>query len=315
MDINATTITHDLMTTLGGTISRRQLVCAALGGTATAMLSGCGLKTMSDATMDNASADEDGASVEGAVLVVAASSEPYGIILDEFAIPYLAEMGMSLEVRDFDDTTLANDATVSGEVDASYLQNKATLNRYNTEKGASLVAAAPIHYAPFGVYSNRFDTLREIKQGATIALPNDLSGQGHALQVLAQEGVITLKDPIALAARTPDVVENPFAVVFKPMPAADLPRALETADYVVIPPEVALDAGMHPADAVVIEANYNIAAQWYGGSVVTLAANTSEARIRALVQALQSEEFAVFLQKRYDQDLIPIATVTTTKTL
>lgn len=62
----------------------------------------------------------------------------------------LAEKGYDLDIVVYDDYVLPNKALADGDLDANYFQHTPYLNSYNASNGTDLVAAAKIHYEPFG---------------------------------------------------------------------------------------------------------------------------------------------------------------------
>ena len=96
---------------------------------------------------------------------VGATPAPHAEIL-EVAKKILAEQDIDLEIVQFNDYIIPNTATESGELDANYFQHVLYLNEFNAEKGTHLVAVAPIHYEPFGIYAGKCDSLDKLEDGA-----------------------------------------------------------------------------------------------------------------------------------------------------
>ena len=69
--------------------------------------------------------------------------------------------------------------------------------------------AGGIHYEPFGIYPGKKETLDDLEDGDTIAVPNDTTNEARALLLLQDNGVITLKDGAGLEATVKDIEENP----------------------------------------------------------------------------------------------------------
>ncbi len=53
-----------------------------------------------------------------------------------------------------------------------------------------------MHYEPFGIYAGKTASIEELKDGASIAIPNDGSNETRALLLLQDAGLIKLKDGI-----------------------------------------------------------------------------------------------------------------------
>ena len=134
-------------------------------------------------------------------------------------------------------------STESGEVDANYFQHGPYLEDFNEKNNTHLVSVAAIHYEPFGLYPGKTKSLNDLADGAKIAVPNDATNEARALQLLAAQGIITLKEDAGLAATKNDVVDNPHNIELVEMEAAQLPRTLSDVDFAVINGNYAAEAG------------------------------------------------------------------------
>ena len=137
--------------------------------------------------------DQGGSALEGTVIKVGASPAPHAEIL-EVVKELLAEQGITLEITEFDDYILPNQAVEDGSLDANYFQHITYLNNFNVEYGTSLASAAEVHYEPFGIYAGKTASLAELADGAQIAVPNDTTNEGRALLLLQDQGLITLSE-------------------------------------------------------------------------------------------------------------------------
>ena len=126
-------------------------------------------------------------------LVVGASSTPHGELL-EIVKPKLAEQGIELEIKIFDDYVLPNTSLQEGNLDANYFQHAPYMNSFNEANGTDLVSAGLVHYEPMGIYSTSLEDLKDLKAGATILVPDDVSNQTRALLLLQQEELIVLPE-------------------------------------------------------------------------------------------------------------------------
>lgn len=90
--------------------------------------------------------------------------------------------------------------------------------------------------APMGIYSQKFDSIEDIKEGSAIAIPNDPTNAARAFQILEDAKLITLKpdtDPLTVSEK--DIAENVKNLQFKPIEAAQLPRAVDSVDLSAVP--------------------------------------------------------------------------------
>ena len=207
----------------------------------------------------------------------------------------LAAQGITLKVVEFTDYLTPNTAVLAGDIDANFFQHIPYLAS-NDEWAEKLVSAFGVHVEPFGLYSNSIKNLADLKDGATIAIPNDPSNGGRALLLLASNGVITLKPGTGITATSRDIAANPKNLKFRELEAAQLPRSLPDVDAATINGNYALDAGLIPSrDSIIIEG----AESPYVNIVVVKKGNETDARIQALKAALRSAKVKDYITKTW----------------
>lgn len=249
---------------------------------------------------------EQNADTEDKVITVAASPSPHAEIL-AVAGEVLAEEGYELKVTEFTDYVQPNLVVENDEFDANYFQHQPYLTDFNEENGTHLVSVAAIHYEPFGIYSTKHASLDEIADGAVISVPNDVTNEARALQLLQAQGIITLKEGAGLTATKEDIVENPYNVVIQEIEAAGLPATLDSADFSVINGNYAIPAGLNVAkDALACEDVASEAAQTFANILVVKEGNEDSEKIQALVNAMQSDKVKSFIEDTYEGAVVPI---------
>ena len=162
-------------------------------------------------------------------LVVAATPVPHAEIL-ELIKPTLAKEGVDLEIKVFTDYVQPNVQVAEKRLDANYFQTLPYLESFNKGKGTNLVTVVGVHVEPFGGYSKKVKDIKDLKDGATIAIPNEGSNSGRALILLQKAGLIELKDPTNAVATPKDIAKNPRNFKFKELESALLPRVLDQVD-------------------------------------------------------------------------------------
>ena len=293
----------------------KKLLSAALAASLTLSLAACGSSAASSApasseAASSAAADSTAAEstndLAGTKLVVAASPTPHAEIL-EVAKDILAEQGITLEIKEFSDYVQPNLVTENGEVDANYFQHTPYLDSFNAENGTHLVSVGAIHYEPFGVYPGKSNDLANIADGATIAVPNDTTNEARALQLLAAQGIITVREGAGLTATVNDIEENPHNVKIQEIEAAQLPRTVQDVDFAVINGNYAMEAGFSVGkDALATEDASSEAAQTYANVLVVKEGNENSPAIQALLAALQSDKVRDYINEIYDGAVVPI---------
>ena len=234
-------------------------------------------------------------------LVVAATPIPHAEIL-ELVKPTLAKEGVDLEIKVFTDYVQPNTQVAEKRLDANYFQTLPYLENFNKGKGTNLVTVIGVHVEPIGGYSKKIKNISELKDGATVAIPNEGSNAGRALLLLQKNGLITLKDPTNALATPKDIASNPKNLKFKELESALLPRVLDQVDLDVINTNYALEAGLNPArDALIIED----AKSPYVNFLVARPDNKDSDAIQKLAKALTSPEVKAFIEKKYNGAVVP----------
>ena len=247
----------------------------------------------------------DDKSSDTVTLKVGASPAPHAEILEQVA-PILAEQGITLEIVEYNDYIVPNEAVESGENDANYFQHITYMNNFNAEHGTHLVSVAEVHYEPFGIYAGRVSSLSELPDGAVIGIPNDPTNGGRALLLLQEQGLITLPEDAGLEPTVLDIVDNPHNYQIEELEAAQLPRSLDSLDIAVINGNYAIDAGLDVADALAIESSEGTAGTAYVNVLAVKEGNENNEAIQALVKALCSDEVRAYMEETYQGAVVPV---------
>ena len=239
-------------------------------------------------------------------LVVGASNVPHAIILEE-AKPLLEEQGIELQIETYQDYVLPNKDLESGELDANYFQHEPYLKSQIADHGYDFVNAGGIHIEPIGLYSKKYNSIEELPEGATILMSNSVADHGRILAMLEDAGLITLAEEVDRTAATiSDVVDNPKNLEFDPNYESALMVQLyenEEGDAVLINSNYAIDAGLNPLeDSIAIEETDSP----YVNLIAVNAGDEDDERIKALVEALTSEEIQEFILNEWGGSVVPV---------
>ncbi|NUR83762.1 MAG: ABC transporter substrate-binding protein [Nonomuraea sp.] len=239
-----------------------------------------------------------------AVLKVGASPVPHAEILNFIKQNLAPAAGLKLEVVEFTDYVQPNVQLNEGQLDANFFQHKPYLDDFNASKGTKLSLVTPVHLEPLGLYSKKITDVAALPSGGTVALPNDATNQGRALKLLADNGIITLKEGAGTSATERDVASNPKKLQFKPVEAALVPRALDDVDAAVINGNYAIEAGLKPASqALVLE---KTAGNPYANGLVVQTGHEKDPNIVTLSKLLQDPKVKDFITKKYEGAVIPV---------
>nr|WSX52777.1 MetQ/NlpA family ABC transporter substrate-binding protein [Streptomyces sp. NBC_00974] len=278
---------------------RKNIKLTALAATAAALtlsLSACG------SSSDPSSKADGGKTDESKPLVIAASPTPHADILKFVKDNLAAKDGLKLEVKEFTDYVLPNTATQQGQVDANYFQHVPYLDDFNKKNGTDIVPVVNVHLEPLGLYSKKVKAVTDIKAGQTIAVPNDPTNEGRALQLLAANKLITLKEGVGTGAKLSDITDKK-GLEFKELEAATVPRALNDVDAAVINGNYAIEAKLLPAkDALVLE---KAEGNPYANILAVKNGKQDDPRIQKLAKLLNSDEVKKFIEDKYQGSVIP----------
>lgn len=239
--------------------------------------------------------------LQAQILKVAATPVPHAEIL-EFVKPALAAEGIKLDIKVFTDYVQPNVQLAEGRLDANFFQTRPYLAAFNAARGTTLVELGAVHIEPFGAYSRKVTSLDDLRQGATVVIPNEATNAGRALLLLQTAGLVTLKPGADVSATPRDIVDNPKRLKIRELEAATLPRVLGQVDLALINTNYALEAGLNPVkDALVIED----ADSPFVNVLVGRSDDANAVALKKLAAALRSDEVRQFIKQRYDGAVVP----------
>jgi D-methionine transport system substrate-binding protein len=154
---------------------------------------------------------------------------------------------------------------------------------------------------PLGLYSKKINSITELKDGSTIAIPDDATNNARSLLLLQENGIIKLKDGGSISSSENDVVENPRNLKFQAIEAAQLPRVLEDVDAAIINTNFAIPANLNPVkDALLIEDGNSP----YANTLVIRGGDEGREDLKELSNALNSPEVKKFIEEKYEGAII-----------
>ncbi|MFD7734631.1 MetQ/NlpA family ABC transporter substrate-binding protein [Kitasatospora phosalacinea] len=255
------------------------------------------------AACSSGSSDSGASADPNKALVVAASPTPHAQILKFVQDNLAAKAGLKLDIKEVSDYVTPNTSVQDGSADANYFQHQPYLDDFNKKNGTDIVSVEAVHLEPLGVYSKKVKSVAELKDGAQVAVPSDATNEGRALKLLADNGVITLKDGAGTTATVQDVTGNPKNLKFKELEAAQLPRALDDVDAAVINGNYALGADLKPAtDALVLE---KAEGNPYANILAVKKGHENDPRVQKLAELLHSDEVKKYIDDNFQGAVIP----------
>jgi len=240
---------------------------------------------------------------EDKVIKVASHTSPMTDVIN-IAAKVVEEDGWEIELIQVNDNIQYNELLNNQEVDANFAQHEPFMIKYNEEKNGNLVALAKIYDAKVGFYSRDYETIEQIPNGAKVALPNDLSNQGRALAILAEQGLIELEEGVGVNGTLKDIINNSKELEWLLVDLLNLAEAYNEADVALVYnyPTYIAKIGLKPSDAMFLETNID---DRFAISLVVREDNQDSVKIKALEAAMTSPEVRNFLENEHSDTLIP----------
>lgn len=243
-----------------------------IGVLALSALTGCGSK--------NTSAAKD--------ITIGVCAGPYGDMVKKAIAPSLEKKGYHVSVREFSDYVLPDQALANGEIDANLMQHTAYLEKFAADNNLKISKVIAVPTAGAGIFSDSVKSLKELKKGDKVGIPNDPSNLARALGILSQEKVITLKKGIdQTKASEKDIAKNPKNLKFVTLDAAQISRSLDSLAIGVVPGNYAYAAELDFSKALAVEK----LAEQYKNVIAVKTEDAKGSLGKDLKEAVESEEF------------------------
>lgn len=234
-------------------------------------------------------------------LKVAATPVPHAEIL-EVIQPGLKAQGIKLKIVEVDDYTVPNRLLAEKQVDANFFQHRPFLEDQVKRFHYPIQELTQVHIEPLGIYSTRIKSLDDLKEGSCVAIPNDPTNEGRALQLLVKAKLITLSpNPKGGYPTTLDISSNPKKLKVEEIDAPFLPRALKDVTIAIIPVNFALQGHLNPKEALLLEDKDSP----YANIIAIRKGDENREEIIALKEQINSEKVKAFLEDKYQGSLQP----------
>lgn len=239
--------------------------------------------------------NENGGNKANYTIKVGTLSGPHSEFAEEVK-KVAATKGLNIEIVEFNDYVQPNEALNSGEIDANMYQHLPYLQNAIKDRGYQLSSLGNTILFPMGVYSNKIKSVDEIKDNMIVAIPNDPSNGGRALEILDKAKVIQLKKEEQAKATVNDIVQNPHHLQIQEVDAAMIPRMLPDLDFAVINNSYAVKSGLVPTkDAFILEGSDSP----YANIAVVRTADKEKPEMKLLIESIQNDEVKQFVKDHF----------------
>ncbi|WP_430603194.1 D-methionine transport system substrate-binding protein [Enterococcus sp. DIV0724b] len=214
------------------------------------------------------------------------------------------EPGYKVELVQVNDNIQYNELLNAKEIDANFAQHEPFMQKFNEEKDGNLVVVQKIYNAKVGFYSKEFKDIKDLPEGAKIALPSDVSNEGRALAILNEAGLIKLKEGVGFNGTIKDIIENPKKFDWVSVDLLNLAEAYNEKDIAMVYnyPTYIAKVGLTPKDAILLEKKVD---DRFAISLVAREDNKDSDKIKALKKAMTSDKVKELLETKYSETLTP----------
>lgn len=196
---------------------------------------------------------------------------------------------LDVELVTFNDYVVPNEALNNGDIDANAFQHVPYLETQSAQRGYKLAVVGNTFVYPIIAYSTKINSIDELQDNSTIAIPNDPTNGGRSLLLLEKQGLIKLKEDVGILPKVIDIVSNPKNLRIVELEAPQLPKVLDDREVTIaiINNNFAAQAGL---DAEKIGLFHEDRDSPYVNVIVAREDNKDEEKIKKFTQAYQSEE-------------------------
>ncbi len=242
-----------------------------------------------------------GKKADSDVIKIGVSPNPHADIV-KFVEEDLKAEGINIEIVEIPDYVTPNLLLNDGDLDLNFFQHLPYLDDFNKERNLDLVSIGGVHIEPLAFYSNSLKDIKDLKDGAKIAIPNDAVNGGRALILLENNGLIKLDPNAGLEATPKDIIENKLNLKITMLEATTLPSVLPDVDGAVINGNYALEAGLNPLkDGLIIEDKDSP----YVNIVAARKEDKDKEEFKKIISALNSEKIKDYLIENFDGAVVP----------
>ncbi len=254
-------------------------------------------------TLAACGAKKDGASKDGVkTYVVGVASDQQKEIWEKVSDSLKADK-IKIDVKLFSGYTEENPALADGSLDLNSFQHVAYLNNYNKENKKDLTYIGYTLISPFGLYSEKLKDPKDLKDGDTVAIPNDPTNGGRALQALEALDIIKLKKDAPDSPEVKDIESYKTKIEIKPIQADQLVATLPDVTAAFVNTNYVTDQ-LHTTpkkSAIYIDTDHlDKVSDLYKNIIAVRKEDKNKEDFKKIVKAYQTPEIAKLIEKTND---------------
>ncbi|MFD1432403.1 MetQ/NlpA family ABC transporter substrate-binding protein [Lacticaseibacillus yichunensis] len=215
----------------------------------------------------------------------------------------LKKENVDIKLVEFSDYNKPNKSLEAGDIQLNSFQHYDFLGNWNKKNGTKIVSVGDTYIAPIRAYSNKIKSLKDLKKGDTVSVPNDPSNEGRALQLLDQEGIIKLDD--ASQPTVKDIKTNKLDLKISELDAAQVARSLNDVQAAIVTNDIAAAADLNPDKAIAVSDLNKAAHPWINIIAAKSSKDKDNKTYKKIVKAYQSDRTAALIKKYYKGAAVP----------
>lgn len=204
--------------------------------------------------------------------------------------------GIDIKVVEFSDYSQPNTALAQGEIDMNDFQTYTFQSDWNKKHKTDIVSIGSTVIAPMSLFSKKITNINQLKKGDKVALPNDVTNEGRALQLLESAGLIKLNN--AKIPNLRDVTENKVGIKLSTLDAGQTAKSLDDVAASCVNSGVASDAKLNPKDAIYRE-KITAKSKPYVNILSVNAKDKNNPTYKKIVKAYHTKEVANVVKKEF----------------
>ncbi|MGX7202583.1 metal ABC transporter substrate-binding protein [Enterococcus plantarum] len=208
--------------------------------------------------------------------------------------------GLKIEVKEISGGPQLNNATVEEQVDVNAFQSLGYLSSFNQDSDQKLVPIATTYMEPMGIYSYRYQSVGDIKDGALVAIANNPANTARGLRLLETAGLIKLAKDFDNGTGTPsDIIENPQNLEFKMIDDTTGPRVLQDVDLALISNTIAFEGGLNVLKDALFKEEIDKNTQQSINVLVTTENRQQDQALKKLAELYHSQAVKDYIQEQF----------------
>jgi len=224
-------------------------------------------------------------------------------------LPETKEKNIKIVVKNFTDGVALNTATAEGKIDVNAFQSYAYYDAYNkSNKNNQLSVLGTTYLEPMGIYSNKYKAIKDIPDGATIAIANNAANTARGLRLLEKSGLITLQSNFGSLSGVNAIKSNPHRLKFREIDDTTGPRVFKDDDIAaaLIGNTIALEGKLNVLKDTIFYERINQSTKDNINILATASKEKNNKQFKQLVQLYHSQTVQKYVSRKFDNTKIEV---------